>query len=131
MVYVLDKYYLAITLLVTIGYQLSGFAIAWTFQFDKITDFTGGRFSIHESPAAAIKLIPHHKGSNFFLLGESTAAQNARGTHKLTTPLKALLTLLLGNTFHVRNVVASALVMLWATRLAGTNHIIPSEHHNP
>ncbi|KAI0716425.1 hypothetical protein C8Q76DRAFT_724176 [Earliella scabrosa] len=39
---VLDKYYLAITLLVTVGYQLSGFAIAWTFQFDKITDFTGG-----------------------------------------------------------------------------------------
>jgi hypothetical protein len=43
-VYALDNYYLAITLLVTIGYQLSGFAIAWTFQFDKITDFTGGIF---------------------------------------------------------------------------------------
>jgi hypothetical protein len=27
---------------VTTGYQLLGFAIAWTFQFDKITDFTGG-----------------------------------------------------------------------------------------
>lgn len=39
---VLDKYYLAITLLVTVGYQLTGFAIAWTLQFDKITDFTGG-----------------------------------------------------------------------------------------
>ncbi|KAI0656923.1 hypothetical protein C8Q70DRAFT_1006955 [Cubamyces menziesii] len=39
---VLDRYYLAITLLVTVGYQLLGFAIAWTFQFDKITDFTGG-----------------------------------------------------------------------------------------
>ncbi|KIJ63475.1 hypothetical protein HYDPIDRAFT_40904 [Hydnomerulius pinastri MD-312] len=39
---VLDQYYLAITLLVTIGYQLLGFAIAWTFKFDKITDFTGG-----------------------------------------------------------------------------------------
>jgi len=78
-VHVLDQYYLAITLLVTIGYQLTGFAIAWTFQFDKITDFTGG--------------------SNFFLL--------------------ALLTLLMGNTFHARNIVASILVMLWATRLAG------------
>lgn len=61
-VHVLDKYYLSITLLVTIGYQLLGFAIAWTlqvrsflcsnnlyvvthvyrFKFDKITDFTGG-----------------------------------------------------------------------------------------
>ena len=30
--HVLDKYYLAITLLVTVGYQLSGFAIAWTLQ---------------------------------------------------------------------------------------------------
>jgi hypothetical protein len=49
--HILDKYYLAITLLVTVGYQLSGFAIAWTFQFDKITDFTGG--------------------SNFFILGIS------------------------------------------------------------
>ncbi|KAG8926571.1 hypothetical protein FRC02_008796 [Tulasnella sp. 418] len=78
-VHVLDKYYLSITLLVTIGYQLAGFAIAWTFKFDKITDFTGG--------------------SNFFVL--------------------ALLTLLLGNTFHARNIVASVLVMIWATRLGG------------
>ena len=41
-VHVLDPYYLGITILITIGYQLFGFAIAWTFQFDKITDFTGG-----------------------------------------------------------------------------------------
>ncbi|KZV91988.1 DUF1295-domain-containing protein [Exidia glandulosa HHB12029] len=41
-VHVLDDYYLAITLLFTIGYQLTGFAIAWTCQFDKITDLTGG-----------------------------------------------------------------------------------------
>ncbi|KAL1667863.1 hypothetical protein GGF50DRAFT_124484 [Schizophyllum commune] len=78
-VYALDHYYLGITLLVTIGYQMLGFFIAWTLQFDKITDFTGG--------------------SNFFLL--------------------ALLTLLIGNTFHARNIVASVLVMIWATRIAG------------
>ncbi|CAL1715679.1 unnamed protein product [Somion occarium] len=77
--HVLDRYYLSITLLVTIAYQLLGFAIAWTFQFDKITDFTGG--------------------SNFFII--------------------ALLTLLMGNTFYARNIVASVLVMIWATRLAG------------
>ncbi|CCO30430.1 hypothetical protein BN14_04459 [Rhizoctonia solani AG-1 IB] len=52
----LDKYYLALTVLVTIGYQLLGFAIAWTFQFDKITDFTGG--------------------SNFFLLAILTLCVN-------------------------------------------------------
>lgn len=41
-VHVLDNYYLAITLLVTIGYQLIGFSIAFTFKFDKLTDFMGG-----------------------------------------------------------------------------------------
>ncbi|KAK3112981.1 hypothetical protein LTR53_010191, partial [Teratosphaeriaceae sp. CCFEE 6253] len=41
-VHVLDKYYLAITLLVTIAYQLIGFSIAFTFKFDKLTDFAGG-----------------------------------------------------------------------------------------
>jgi hypothetical protein len=29
---ILDKYYLTITLLVTVAYQLSGFFIAWTLQ---------------------------------------------------------------------------------------------------
>lgn len=41
-VHALDSFYLGITVLITTGYQLLGFAIAWTFQFDKITDFTGG-----------------------------------------------------------------------------------------
>ncbi|KAF9222278.1 DUF1295-domain-containing protein [Gyrodon lividus] len=78
-VHVLDRYYLAITLLVTVAYQLLGFAVAWSFQFDKITDFTGG--------------------SNFFIL--------------------ALMTLLLGQTFCVRNILASVFIMVWAVRLAG------------
>lgn len=39
---VLDQFYLAITLLITIAYQLFFFAIAWTFKFDKVTDFAGG-----------------------------------------------------------------------------------------
>lgn len=78
-IHVLDRYYLAITALITVAWQLTGFFVAWTLQFDKITDFTGG--------------------SNFFLL--------------------ALLTLLLGNTYHARNIVASVLVMTWAARMAG------------
>ncbi|KAI5865711.1 DUF1295-domain-containing protein [Durotheca rogersii] len=41
-VHVLDDYYLAITLLVTVAYQLCFFAIAFTFKFDKVTDFAGG-----------------------------------------------------------------------------------------
>lgn len=38
----LDNYYLAITLLITIAYQLIGFSIAFTMKFDKLTDFAGG-----------------------------------------------------------------------------------------
>lgn len=41
-VHVLDDYYVSITLLITIGYQLAFFAVAWTFKFDKVTDFAGG-----------------------------------------------------------------------------------------
>ncbi|KAK1926429.1 hypothetical protein DB88DRAFT_481789 [Papiliotrema laurentii] len=39
---IIDKYNLVITFLVTLGWQMLGFAIAWTFKFDKVTDFTGG-----------------------------------------------------------------------------------------
>jgi hypothetical protein len=94
-IYALDRFYLLLTFLVTVAYQLGGFAIAWTFQFDKITDFTGG--------------------SNFFLLGLTSSCSRFH----LTTSL-ALLTLLLGRESHARNVVASVLVMLWAARIAGT-----------
>ncbi|KUJ24588.1 oxidoreductase-like protein [Mollisia scopiformis] len=41
-VHVLDNYYLAITLLITIGYQLFFFSIAFSLKFDKLTDFAGG-----------------------------------------------------------------------------------------
>ncbi|MCJ1272579.1 hypothetical protein MMC21_000365 [Puttea exsequens] len=41
-VHALDDYYLAITLLITIGYQLFFFSIAFSFKFDKLTDFAGG-----------------------------------------------------------------------------------------
>ncbi|KAK7423957.1 hypothetical protein QQX98_000829 [Neonectria punicea] len=41
-VHVLDNYYLAITAIVTVAYQLFFFAIAFTFKFDKLTDFAGG-----------------------------------------------------------------------------------------
>ena len=38
----LDDYYLAITFLITVAYQLFFFAIAFSFKFDKLTDFAGG-----------------------------------------------------------------------------------------
>lgn len=36
-VHVLDDYYLAITLIITVAYQLIGFAIAFSLKFDKLT----------------------------------------------------------------------------------------------
>lgn len=39
---VLDRYYLSITFLITVAYQLFFFCIAWTLHFDKLTDFAGG-----------------------------------------------------------------------------------------
>ncbi|KAI4124015.1 MAG: hypothetical protein LQ338_005022 [Usnochroma carphineum] len=41
-VHALDDYYLAITLLITIAYQLFFFSIAYSLKFDKLTDFAGG-----------------------------------------------------------------------------------------
>ncbi|CAI6283051.1 unnamed protein product [Periconia digitata] len=41
-VHVLDDYYLAITFLITVAYQLFFFSIAFSFKFDKLTDFAGG-----------------------------------------------------------------------------------------
>ncbi|TDZ20548.1 hypothetical protein Cob_v006453 [Colletotrichum orbiculare MAFF 240422] len=41
-VHVLDDYYLAITALITIAYQLLFFSIAFSLKFDKLTDFAGG-----------------------------------------------------------------------------------------
>lgn len=40
-VHVLDDYYLAITLLITIAFQLIFFSIAFTCKFDKVTDLAG------------------------------------------------------------------------------------------
>ncbi|TVY56860.1 hypothetical protein LSUE1_G009848 [Lachnellula suecica] len=41
-VHALDNYYLAISLLITVGYQLFFFSIAFSLKFDKLTDFAGG-----------------------------------------------------------------------------------------
>ncbi|CAK7240657.1 MAG: hypothetical protein STHCBS139747_002103 [Sporothrix thermara] len=65
-IHVLDKYYLGITALITVGYQLLFFAVAYTFKFDKLTDFSGG--------------------TNFVVLAVITIAL---GTHDLETPVPA------------------------------------------
>ncbi|OAA73547.1 hypothetical protein ISF_00448 [Cordyceps fumosorosea ARSEF 2679] len=40
--HVLDDYYLGITAIITVGFQLACFFVAYTLQFDKITDLAGG-----------------------------------------------------------------------------------------
>ena len=49
-VHVLDDYYLAITALITVGYQLFFFAIAFSFKFDKLT----GELAIPHNPSEAM-----------------------------------------------------------------------------
>lgn len=45
-VHVLDDYYLAITALITVAYQLFFFSIAFSFKFDKLT----GKTNSHPAP---------------------------------------------------------------------------------
>ncbi|GBB93834.1 hypothetical protein RclHR1_02240006 [Rhizophagus clarus] len=73
----LDDYYLAITAIVTIGYQLIFFSISYGFQIDSVTDFGGG--------------------SNVAIL--------------------AILTFILCQTWHVRQIVATAFAVIWGARL--------------
>jgi steroid 5-alpha reductase family enzyme len=105
-VHVLDNYYLAITFLVTVAYQLIGFAIAFYYKFDKLTDFCGGEWifvsnSVHicickDGPNRVVYFV----GTNFIILAILTLACS-------------------GNRDQARNVVASIFIMAWAARLSG------------
>lgn len=53
---VLDDYYLAITLLVTIAYQLFFFSIAFSFKFDKLTGECSLPRSHRENPPPPLSL---------------------------------------------------------------------------
>ncbi|GAB2270282.1 hypothetical protein Dimus_005186 [Dionaea muscipula] len=75
---VIDSHFLALTAIVTIGYQFAFFVVTALLKFDKVTDFAGS--------------------TNFIIL--------------------AVLTLVLKGTWHFRQVVLSALVVIWGLRLA-------------
>jgi len=96
-VHVMDEYYLVITLLVTVGYQLFFFAIAFTFKFDKLTGTHPGLPSHHEHQLT----VPADfaGGTNFVVL--------------------AVLTLALSGTHHARQVTASLALAVWGLRLSG------------
>ncbi|XWW92573.1 hypothetical protein V2A60_000498 [Cordyceps javanica] len=71
--HVLDDYYLAITAIVTVGFQLLCFFIAYSFQFDKITDLAGGL--------------------NFTILAVLTLALSGSGAHAHLHPRQLVVSL--------------------------------------
>lgn len=97
--YVLDEYYLAITLLVTVGWQLLGFALAYGLQVDKFTDLWG-----------AINFAG--LGSSLMLLPIPPRPRLSRSPFSSA----AVLTLTLGGTYSTRSIVASVFVIIWAAR---------------
>ena len=109
--HVLDDYYLAITAIVTVAYQLFFFSIAYTFKFDKLTGtfdlplplpFSLTRTFISSSQFTHAKLsVPDLAGgSNFAVLAVLTLA--------LSAPQH-----------HARQIVASLFLIAWALRLSG------------
>lgn len=104
-VHVLDNYYLAITLLITIAYQLLFFSIAFSLKFDKLTGPFPSNYSFEPPPylcsSANCKFSPldFAGGTNFVLL--------------------AIITLAFSGHHHARQIVASIFIMLWGARLSG------------
>lgn len=97
-VHVLDDYYLSITLLITVAYQLFFFSIAFSFKFDKLT---GGHFPLFRPPLPSLA-NPHPDfagGTNFAVL--------------------AVVTLAFSGQPDARQLVASLCLAVWALRLAG------------
>ena len=97
-VHVLDDYYLAITLLITIGYQLFFFAIAFSFKFDKLT----GKRPLRSTPFLSVthnSFVDFAGGTNFVVL--------------------AIITLSWSGQHTARQIVDSLFIMLWGARLSG------------
>ncbi|CAK7236726.1 hypothetical protein SEUCBS140593_009716 [Sporothrix eucalyptigena] len=100
-IHVLDKYYLGITAIITVAYQLVFFAIAFTCKFDKLTGME--YITISPSIFEYSHLVDFAGGSNFVVL--------------------AVITLVLGAQYlpyvPARQILVTTLLCLWALRLAG------------
>ncbi|KAH9893079.1 hypothetical protein F4778DRAFT_784536 [Xylariomycetidae sp. FL2044] len=90
-IHVLDPYYLALTLLVTIAYQLLFFSVAFALKFDKLTDFAGG--------------------TNFALLAVLTLSLNANTDSSSSDDDD--------DGPDARQIVVSLFLVVWALRLSG------------
>ena len=96
-VHVLDDYYLAITLLITIGYQLFFFSIAFSLKFDKLTG----------TPVSQ---------DGLFVCCKLTTLDFAGGTNFVVL---AIITLAFSGHHNARQIVDSLFIMLWGARLSG------------
>lgn len=132
-VQVLDDYYLAITLLITIGYQLFFFSIAFSFKFDKLTGMCT------KSPNVEKNLSLFARALSLYLsvCGNSSACSSpqkrinsniyfffsdpdfAGGTNFAVLAITTLsFGSTSGSTAHARQIIASLLLTLWALRLS-------------
>lgn len=97
-VHVLDDYYLAITLIVTIGYQLFFFSIAFSLKFDKLTGESQPSNSCQSYPDVCPTSLDFAGGTNFVVL--------------------AIITLAFSGYAHARQIVVSLFIIAWGARLS-------------
>ncbi|KAF3060397.1 hypothetical protein CFAM422_011237 [Trichoderma lentiforme] len=103
-IHVLDDYYLAITAFITVSYQLFFVAIAYTCNFDKLTDLAGG--------------------SNFIILAITTLSLNHHHqTHQLVTTF-FLITWAIRLTTFLLSASSKQANMTASTRCAKTTYMI-------
>lgn len=94
-VHVLDDYYLAITLLITVAYQLFFFSIAFSLKFDKLT----GKIYIFRKVFTELTYASDFAGgTNFVVL--------------------AIITLAFSGHHNARQIVTSLFIMIWGARLS-------------
>lgn len=128
-VHVLDNYYLAITFLISLGLQGTLFLVSFSFQTDKLTD-------LGTSPLP-LPILQHSRGNGTKASGALTGVAGL--PFCLTTAggsanffLLALFTLLAGNTFYARNIIArSALTPLHSLRRAPHSCGAPPQRLRP
>lgn len=125
--HVLDDYYLAITAIVTVAYQLFFFAIAYAFKFDKLTgtSTSGSLGALLSGPSLSLEQHHHLNTAPASHINTTVAAlyllrlspDLAGGSN---FAVLAVLTLALSAPqHHARQLVASLLLIAWALRLSG------------
>ncbi|KAI9668870.1 MAG: hypothetical protein M1831_000940 [Alyxoria varia] len=131
-VYALDDFYLAITLLITIAYQLSFFTVAWLKKFDKLTDFAGGTnfvvlaiitLSFAAGSPASSPSTPYYSSSNSSGNGDEMVDNDGEDSGVSGDEVtKRAVQYFYDSEYgppNARRVIASIFIMLWGARLSG------------